>query len=234
MVSKAFWRARSVALSLYLPLLAILFSVAGAQTAQSHDPNRHACMRPAEEHAGQAGCFYHGSVDLGVIAGHRWWHIDEFPDVEAAEKAATPQSFVRVIFGRALLQTVNDKPDWTVLGGRHVATVGPLPIDGRVARTARFMEATFNEGMIAPPHRHSGPEAWYVFEGAQCLESPDGATIVHAGKSAWIEEGPPMQLSHYGAGVRKALVLIVHRSEISSQTMTPEWKPRGLCADGAK
>jgi hypothetical protein len=39
----------------------------------------------------------------------------------------------RVIFGRALVQTVNDKADWSAPGGKHVATVGPLPIDGRVA-----------------------------------------------------------------------------------------------------
>ncbi len=57
---------------------------------------------------------------------------------------------------------------------------------------------------------------------------------MHAGESSWIEEGPSMHLSHYGEGVRKALVLIVHRSDVSSQTLTPEWKPRGLCADGAK
>lgn len=128
---------------------------------------------------------------------------------------------------------MNDKADWTAPGGNHVATVGPLPIDGRVARTARFMEATFTEGMTAVAHRHSGPEAWYVFEGAQCLESPRGATIVRAGESNWIEEGLSMHLSHYGEGLRKSLVLIVHRSEVSSQTLDPAWKPKGLCAGGA-
>jgi hypothetical protein len=42
-----------------------------------------------------------GSVDLGAIAGQRWWHIDEFRDIESAKKAATPQSYVGMIFGRA-------------------------------------------------------------------------------------------------------------------------------------
>jgi quercetin dioxygenase-like cupin family protein len=188
-------------------------------------------VRPARRRArGEPGCFYDGSVDLGIVAGPRWWHIDEFPNIEPAKKAATAQGYARVIFGRALVQTVNDKADWAAPGGRHLATVGPLPMEGRVTRAARFMEATFTEGMTAIAHRHSGPEAWYVFEGAQCLESPKGATVVRAGESTWIEEGPSMHLSHFGEGVRKSLVLIVHRSELSSQTVTPEWKPKGLCA----
>lgn len=234
MALKSEWRARLAPLSLCLLLTGFLFSEASAQTAPVDDPNRHACARPAEEHVGQPGCFHDGSVDLGVVAGQRWWHIDEFPDIESAKKAATPQSYAGVILGRALVQTVNDKADWTAPGGKHVSTVGPLPIDGKVARTARFMEATFTEGMtLAASHRHSGPEAWYVFEGAQCLESPKGATIVRAGESSWIEEGPSMHLSHYGEGVRKALVLIIHRSDMSSQTVTPEWKAKGLCAKEA-
>jgi len=231
-VTKAFWHARWAELILCLPLMAFV-SDAHAQAPPFSDPNQHPCARPVDEHVGQPGCFYDGSTNLGVIAGPRWWHIDEFPNLELAKKAATAQSYVRVIFGRALVQTVNDKPGWTAPGGRHVSTVGPLPIDGRVARTARFMEATFTKGMTAFPHRHAGPEAWYVFEGAQCLESPKGATIVRAGESSWIEEGPSMHLSHYGKGVRKSLVLIIHRSAESSQTLTPEWKPKGLCASEA-
>jgi hypothetical protein len=105
--------------------------------------------------------------------------------------------------------------------------VGPLPIEGQVARTARFMEATFTDGMRrAMSHRHSRPESWYVFEGVQCLESPKGATVVRAGKSSWIEEGPSMHPSHFSQGVRRALI---HRSKVSSQTVTPEWSSRG-CA----
>lgn len=228
-------RGLSVALSVCLPLAAAFLSnEALAQGAPLDDPNRHACARPADQHVGQPGCFHNGSIDLGVVAGQRWWHIDEFPNLKAAKKAAAPQSFVGVIFGRALVQTVNDKASWAAPGGRHIATVGPLPVDGQVARTARFMEATFTEGMsLVVAHRHSGPEAWYVFEGAQCLESPQGVTIVHAGESSWIEEGPSMHLSHYGKGLRKSLVLILHRSDVSSQTVTPEWKPKGLCAKAA-
>jgi hypothetical protein len=196
MASKSLRGARRTALSLCLPLSLLLSGEMSAQAPSLDDPQRHACARPAENHADEAGCFYDGSVELGIVAGPRWWHIDEFPDIEAAKKAATSQGHAHVIFGRALLQTVNDKADWAAPGGRHVATVGPVPIEGQVTRTARFMEATFTEGMtLAVAHRHSGPEAWYVFEGAQCLESPHHLAMERRASgcriSAWMMIGTP-------------------------------------------
>jgi len=43
------------------------------------------------------------------------------------------------------------------------------------------MEAVFTLGMRAAIHRHSGPEAWYLLSGTQCLKTPDGITVARAG-----------------------------------------------------
>jgi quercetin dioxygenase-like cupin family protein len=91
------------------------------------------------------------------------------------------------------------------------------------------MEAVFKPGMQARTHQHSGPEAWYLVSGAQCLETPEGITVVHAGDSAVVPEGPPMSLRSVGTEMRRSLVLVLHDTSQPWQTFTSEWKPKGLC-----
>jgi len=91
------------------------------------------------------------------------------------------------------------------------------------------MEATFAPGMESIVHRHSGPEAWYVLAGEQCLETPDGKTVVRAGQSAIVPAGPPMRLTGTGTVQRRSLVLVLHDTSQPWITPTSDWTPKGLC-----
>jgi hypothetical protein len=93
------------------------------------------------------------------------------------------------------------------------------------------MEALFlpGKGMKGTPHRHSGPEAWYVLSGAQCLETPEGITVAHAGESAMVREGPSMIIQGVGTETRRSVLLVLHDSSQHWVTQVSDWKPKGLC-----
>jgi quercetin dioxygenase-like cupin family protein len=52
--------------------------------------------------------------------------------------------------------------------------IGPLVVQTDAEYTARYLETVIPAGMQKEGggHRHPGPEAWYVLEGGQCLETP--------------------------------------------------------------
>ena len=76
-------------------------------------------------------------------------------------------------------------------------------------------------GEASAPHTHSGPEAWFVVEGEQCLETPDRAIRVKAGQTAMMDGGAAMRLVGTGTGPRRALVLILHDAAQPATTITP-------------
>ena len=91
------------------------------------------------------------------------------------------------------------------------------------------MEAVSVRGFQSAIHRHSGPEAWYMLSGTQCLETPGHTLVVSAGNSSVVRAGPPMRLSTLGSAKRRALVLVLHDSDKPWVTMVDDWKPQGLC-----
>ena len=97
------------------------------------------------------------------------------------------------------------------------------------AYTARYMEAVFTPGMSARVHRHSGPEAWYLVSGAQCLETPEGIKIARTGEGAVVPEGPPMALSSVGTETRRSVLLVLHDTSQPWISMESDWNPKGLC-----
>ncbi len=76
-------------------------------------------------------------------------------------------------------------------------------------------------------HTHSGPEAWYVLDGVQCLETPDGITVVRAGEGSLVPEGPPMMLSSVGTETRRSVLLVLHDSSKPWTMSEMQWKPKG-------
>jgi quercetin dioxygenase-like cupin family protein len=91
------------------------------------------------------------------------------------------------------------------------------------------MEAVFPPGMQTAVHRHSGPEAWYLISGAQCLQMPDSTIIAHAGRGAVVPAGPPMRLTGMGSETRRSLVLVLHDAAQPWMTMTTDWTPEAKC-----
>jgi quercetin dioxygenase-like cupin family protein len=91
------------------------------------------------------------------------------------------------------------------------------------------MEGTFSPGMRSIVHRHSGPEAFYNLEGEFCVEIPGKKIVVAPGESAFVEGDTPMQLTATGTGIRRSLVLVLHRSDHMLGAPAFDWKPQGLC-----
>jgi hypothetical protein len=199
------------------------------------------CETPAAERHAEPGCYTTAIIELGVLPREpMYWHLDTFPDRAAAESKRGPRGTVVDGHGRQWLFTIAEQP-WRPGGGDRVATIGPLVVDAGVSYTARYLETVippgFQEGKGAG-HRHPGPEAWFLVAGGQCLETPNGVMTAQAGQSMLAPEGWPMAIASLGAELRRAVVLVLHRSSepyVMRVDSTPDaphahWQPKGLCS----
>src|SRR5262245_33447401 len=152
--------------------------------------------RPVSERTGDIGCWIIANTELPSLAQRPlFWHLYTYSTRAQAESAKGPQGTVVESFGEVWLFTI-DGAGSRVPTGKHVAEIGPLPVLRDVKYSAQYMEAVFTPGMVAPAHRHSGPEAWYTLAGETCLETPDGRMLGRAGDSPVIVPGgPPMHLT---------------------------------------
>ena len=187
------------------------------------------CSAPAAGRTSDIGCYFTAVETLNDAPSHPiYWHLYTFPNRTSAENAQPVHGTIVESFSKLWLFTMAAE-NWRPASGDFVARVGPIPLTPGKSYTVRYMEATFNPGMRTAPHRHPGPEAWFVLTGAQCLETPDGITVVRAGESAVVREGPPMLLSSVGTDVRRALVLVVHDSSRAWTMPAHDWNAKGLC-----
>lgn len=187
------------------------------------------CETPVSERTSEAGCYFVASEDLGKLPQTPLhWHLYNYPTRSLAEAAKGPRGTVVESFGKVWLYTIAEA-EWRPSGGQRVAVIGPLPITPGKKYTARYMEALFPPGMAGAPHRHSGPEAWYVLSGTQCLETPEGIIVARAGESAMVREGPSMNIQGVGTETRRSVLLVLHDSSRPWVTKISDWKPTGLC-----
>jgi quercetin dioxygenase-like cupin family protein len=145
-----------------------------------------------------------------VPATPLYWHRDGYPTLDAAHAARRGRGTVAEAHGRVWLFTIAEA-DWRPQGGQRVARVGPPPLKPGRAYTAYYIEGVVPQGARTPPHRHAGPEAWYVLEGTNCLETPEGVRTATAGQSLIVPEGPPMVLTGVGPTIRRSMAVIVLR-----------------------
>ena len=214
---------------------ACLLGFAGSARGQPQ-PLQHVmgsdCVPRPEGQSGERGCYIIVEDRIGRLpGGPLWWYLEEFPDPRSAQAAKTRHGTVVQAFGRTFLMTVAGA-DWKPpAGGKLLDRIGPLPMTaGRAEFTATYMEATSMPGRQTPAHTHPGPEAWYMLEGEQCLETPGGVITARAGApGAYVSGGTPMMLTTVGEGRRRALVLVLHPSDKVWARMGPDWKPRNLC-----
>ena len=75
------------------------------------------------------------------------------------------------------------------------------------------MSAHFLPGQFSVVHTHPGPEAWWVLEGEQCLQTTRSTVRARAGQGAIVAEGDTMRMVATGTGPRRSLVLILHDSD---------------------
>lgn len=139
------------------------------------------CNTPVSQRTSEVGCYLTATQVLGELPpGPLFWHLHAYPNRPAAETARGPRGSVVESFGKVWLYTIAES-DCRPSSGSRIATIGPLPTRAGTQYVARYMEAVFTLGMRAAIHRHSGPEAWYLLSGTQCLKTPDGITVARAG-----------------------------------------------------
>jgi len=206
--------------------LVFLAAPAFAQAPPGAPPG--GCTMPVSQRTAEVGCYLTATEVLGALQGPQSWHLYNYPTRAAAETAKGPHGTVVESFGKVWLYTIADA-NWRPAGGDRIAVIGPLPLAAGTDYTARYMEAVFTAGMNTPVHLHSGAEAWYLLSGAQCLETPDGITVLHAGESGLVPQGPSMRLSSVGAEMRRSVLLVLHDTSQPWITYESDWKPKGLC-----
>jgi hypothetical protein len=186
------------------------------------------CEDPAPEAGTLEGCYWDASVNLGRQRSPLYWQIDRYPDAAAAEANKTPESMVRTIGGRVLLQSISSSAEWSSRG-EHLATIGPLPVRTDVDLTARFMEATSTIDEATLPHVHSGPEGFFQLDGSVCIDTSAGVHRVTPGNGVVWPAGVFMQLHASSAGLRRSLVLVVHPASEPWINRQISWKAGGHC-----
>ena len=187
------------------------------------------CSGQAGETPGPACLVAHQNV--GVLPdGPIYWNIYTFADVTTAERFRPPKGVVIQAFSQVWLFNVGGKGQ-ELKGGRHVADVGPLPLDVIQGDfSVEYLKSTFSPGMTAPVHVHSGPEAFYAISGGSCLETPDGVQVARGeGHSLLVRRGPPMLLMAIGRQPRQGFALILHSEGSPPTTLVSDWSPKGLC-----
>jgi mannose-6-phosphate isomerase-like protein (cupin superfamily) len=212
-----------------LELLGLALSFAVVTPVWAQIPGQ--CSAPVAERKSELGCYVDANEELGELPQiPLFWHIYNFRSSAEAHAVKGRRSTVVEAFGRVWLYTIAEK-GWHAASGTRVAVVGPLPTVSGKKYTARYMEAAFTAGMQARVHRHSGAEAFYLVTGVQCLETPSGIAIAHAGESFVVPEGPPMTVRSVGAETRRSIVLVLHDTSQPWQTLTNEWTPPGSCPE---
>lgn len=220
-------------LSWLSPFLTIVLFAAPGATAQNPGSNvTGGCEKPVGERTAETGCYLLATAPLRALpAGEVFWHLYTYPTRTAAEVASkgSPGTVVESQ-GKIWLFAIAGS-SWRPSAGERVARVGPLPVTPASAYTARYMEAVFppRQAMVTGIHNHSGPEAWYVLEGAQCLRTPEGVQVIRAGEGGFVRGGISMMLTSIGGEVRRALVLVLHDASQPWMTSTTDWTPSTQC-----
>jgi mannose-6-phosphate isomerase-like protein (cupin superfamily) len=187
------------------------------------------CDTPISQRTSEVGCYLLATEVLGAIPERPvFWHLYSYPTRAAAEAVKRPQGTVVEPFGKVWLYTIAGA-GWVPSGGEFIAIIGPLPITAGKQYTARYMEAVVSSSMQTSIHRHSGPDAWYVVTGMQCLETPQGITTVRAGEGAAVPDGSPIVLSSVGSETLRTVLLALHDTSQRWSTMASDWEPKGLC-----
>jgi quercetin dioxygenase-like cupin family protein len=174
------------------------------------------------------GCFRIGiAKDLKLERARIYWHLYIFSSKAAADTAKSPTGIVVEENGRVWLSEFGSR-NRPLRGGHRIAVVGPLMLLPAENYTAEIAYSVMQPNDRSRVHTHSGPEAWYVLSGAQCLKTPSGTRSARAGGTMSVTPNVPMELSVTGAEVARSLTLVIHDSTQEFGTAST-WKPTEVC-----
>jgi len=160
-------------------------------------------------------------------AGPVFWHLRSFQTLSDAERARAPQDLIASTGGQAWLFSFG--PESQQRAGRLVGRVGPLPLTGAGPFQIQLWYVVMPAGTSTGSHLHPGPEAWYVLEGEQCLDTPNGPIRARAGQGAVVAGKVPMRLFNPGSGTRRALFIVIHDPSVAEASMS-DWTPSDACS----
>ncbi len=204
-----------------------LSTLLGAQAQAGVPPVPGGCSAPATENRGRPGCFLSAELSIADPPPSLTWHLFRFPDAAGAraEAARHPLSAVTFSHDRVWLHVLSAGP-LSIVAAERVATAGPLRLPaGRPVR-ARFIESIFTPGMRTRNHAHPGPEAFYVLDGVQCMESTADRRMVRAGETYVIHAGPHVQSAPAG---RRNIALLLVPEGAPWIELVPDWTPSDFC-----
>jgi quercetin dioxygenase-like cupin family protein len=191
----------------------VLFPVLWVAIANSAQGQLIQCSQDSPERRGEPGCTIVADKRLpSPPQSSVFWHIDEFESLAAARQAESLTSVAFAAQGSAWLYTIEADTS-NHHGGKHRAVVGPLPIRPNRLYSIMALSTYFLPGQFSVVHTHPGPEAWWVLEGEQCLQTTKATIRARAGEGAIVAEGDTMRLVATGTGPRRALVLVLHDAD---------------------
>ena len=185
------------------------------------------CSAPVPENRDAPGCYKTGEIDLADAPNEIFWHVYLYPTLDDANAEAARHRWAAVAqaHSRTWLYVLGDESE-PISGGTRRAVVGPLHLSADRS-TAHFSEAIFPPGMQTRVHSHPGPEAFYVVEGEQCMETPTDKRLIAAGGTYIVERGPHLQAAPKG---RRNLVLIIAPRRQPAVVPGGDWEPTGFCS----
>ena len=215
-----------------IALLVLSLSVtARAQTpAPAHDHANFECKPDGLTRNRSFGCRLLAQPVIDKLPDEPvFWHLTTFPTRRAADAAKRSGDAVVTADGRVWLSSIGSRSD-TSQRGKHVAAIGPLPMPKASAYRVEMYYVIMPPRQHTLVHTHPGPEAWYVLEGEQCLDTPAGVFRARRGAgSVAPPAGTAMQLTNSGTTMRRALYIVVH--DTAQMWTTPsDWQPSGACA----
>jgi quercetin dioxygenase-like cupin family protein len=224
------WHVTATAALLFATLL--VSHAASAQIAGTRVPG--GCDALASQRTSDTGCYLLATESLPALpASEVFWHLYTYTTRVAAD-AARKASAGTVVesLDKVWLFTIADSK-WRPPSGERVAMIGPLPVVAAKNYTARYMQAVFppKQALQTAVHQHSGPEAWYVLTGAQCLRTPDETLVIRAGEGGFVRPGPSMLLTSIGTETRRAVLLVLHDATQPWMTITSNWTPTTQCPE---
>ena len=208
-------------------MLIPVFILAAALLQVDVPPVPGLCSAPLPADRETLGCYKTGELEIRDAPPELYWQIYQYRTLEAAtaEAARHRWSMVAQAHSRTWLYVLSRVPE-QIRGGTKRAMVGPLQAPAGPVM-AHFAEAIFPPGMQTRVHSHPGPEAFYVVEGQQCMETPNEKQLIAAGGTYIVKQGPHIQAAPDG---RRNLVLILSPKGEPAVISGGDWKPSGFCS----
>ncbi len=206
-------------------LTSLLFAVAVA--ASDTPPVPGLCSAPVPADVEAVGCYQTNQLELESAPAILYWHVYQYARAADAEAEAKRHLWAAVAHthGRFWLYVLGG-PSEPITGGEKRAVIGPLTTPSESMVTAHFSEAIFPPGMRTRVHSHPGPEAFYVVEGEQCMDTPTDRRKIAAGGTYVVPGGPHLQAAPHG---RRNLVLILAPKGQPFVIPGGDWKPSDFC-----